>query len=48
MSASNSERIGCGTVVLIILGIIVALGALGMDGGALRQESAIMEGGEIR
>lgn len=36
MSGSNSEKIGCGTVLLIILAIVVALGALGMDGGALK------------
>lgn len=31
-----SEKIGCGTVLLIALIIVVALGALGMDGGALK------------
>jgi hypothetical protein len=29
MSGSNSEKIGCGTVLLIVVLIIVALGALG-------------------
>lgn len=36
MSGSSSEKIGCGTVLLIVIIVIVALGALGMDGGALR------------
>lgn len=36
MSGSNSERIGCGTVLLIIIIVIIALGALGMEGGALK------------
>lgn len=31
-----SEKIGCGTVILIIFIGILALGALGMDGGALK------------
>jgi hypothetical protein len=31
-----SVKIGCGGVLLIIIAIVVALGALGMDSGALR------------
>jgi hypothetical protein len=31
-----SVKIGCGGVLLIIITIVVALGALGMDSGALR------------
>lgn len=36
MSEQNSVKIGCGTVVLIIIAVIFFLGVLGSMGGALR------------
>lgn len=36
MSGSTSEKIGCGTVLLIIIAVVFFLGALGNMGGALK------------
>lgn len=31
-----SEKIGCGTVLILVVLGVIALGVLGMDGGALK------------
>lgn len=33
--SSNSEKIGCGSVLLIIIAVVFFLGLLGMESGSL-------------